>query len=420
MTSLPYKIYINDLETYDILRRGIQPNPLKQKRRRVNIDDIYRVINLGQIKEITPEILSSSTIASLVIMNDLTYTAKSTEEDKTVLEENQSIEFADGLFLYVSERGEYVLTYETIYSLVDEVNRLYEVLKKTMSNNGSVIAKIDITSSRYFGESMEIVYPSSFGTLTRESSSRLVFDDVSKKATTKFTNLHSLRNMTLCLLSKSVMRRQPTILLMKNSTLNDFTASKYKNLITNSVFQIDSDMKYTKPIQHTEHIIENDIIRSVIAPKSTNFLKNVFGDAFTSSYINTAIQHSIDSNSNTEHIVNITSSIGFVDIVAFASNNFSMTQVYLPVQSVVCDRKINCILLSAYYEAFAHIALINNQNTGKPVNLILKYPTTSMKEEFDSIMVNVLAIIKNRPVTIVFYDTDESVLENSIFKHELL
>lgn len=403
MTNLPHTIYIKGFTTYDILTNRIPSRPLAVERRAVTIRDGECLLQVAE-NGVNQTTITTEFLTALIVMNDLTYTVM----QDGPLPENDLIEFDSSencfTFQYFS------LCISDIHNLALMVNELYTSYVKTMYADSIHIKQIRLISSRYYGENFEFVLPGNVDKLTQSNYDKVVFDKLLKSYTTSFRTLGDLRAMTSFLVSDSLMRTQPSIILIKNSTVTDFTASKYRHLISNSVFQVESNMDYSSPIQYCEHLATSDMIRSLITPHSSRYLKLVFGEAFTSDYIN---------SKDPCHLINFMSATRSAEIVAFASERNSMTQVYLPVQKIVMDRKLNSVILTTYFEAFAHIALINNKNTGKPVNLILKYPANASREEFSDIMLPMLAVLKNRAVTVIFYETDESVLEHSPFHYEV-
>jgi hypothetical protein len=339
MTELPHLIYLKGLDTYDVLHNGIPPKALEVKRRAVRINDLNLVNNLieasGILYEnpmITPDMLNSEIVAALVIMNDLSYTAKGHIENEDILEENHDIDY-DGESVIYDER---TTAFVVIQTIAEAVNKLYVAHKKKMSDEGSVRVEVRMVTPNVYGECFEIALPSNFGDLTQESVGRLIFNKNFKRMSTSFNSLATLRGMTSCLISQSNMRTQPTVMFLKNSTISDFTSAKHNSLVSNSVFQLESNMNYTSPVQHTSCVIANDLIRSVIARNSAFYLKSTFGDALSADYLNT-------SANECTHMINMVATLSCIDIVAFAGGNPNMTQVYLPVQTIVGNRKMNII-----------------------------------------------------------------------------
>lgn len=298
--------------------------------------------------------------------------------------------------------------FDDIYTVVENVNRFYTEYAKSLKDE-IVINEIRPIPSMMYGESFELVLPVGAARIDQNTQPKLRFSKTLNAMTISFNTLEVLRLMTSSLVSKSISNTTPEIFYIKNSSVSDFTSKKYNPLIENSVFQLESDMEYSSPVQTAEHVIELDIIRSLITKRSTNFLKTVFDKAFNKESLETTVED------HYKHMINLTSFIQFTEVIAFASDVHKMTQVYLPVQTIVHDVKLNSLLLSAYYEAFARIALINNKNTSKSTNLIIRYPAHSPKSEFVNIMLPMLAVLKNRAVRIIFYGTSEDILKDSPF-----
>jgi len=402
MTELPHTIYIHGFTKYDILQHGIPSKALGLKRRSIAPIDMMRVLDLIE-NGFTSNTLTHDVLVSVMIVNDATYNA---DENHPTLPENHAIAYhADMRILSTREID---LGVDEIRMVVDDINRLYTEYASTLKNKVEVSSIRPVPSTMY-GESFELVLPTGASRIDQESLPKLMFSKALRSMTISFNTLETLRLMSSNLISKSTVRSLPEIFYIKNSTVSDFTSKKYVELIQNSVFQLESNLDYTSSVQTAEHVIELDIIRSLVTNRSTSFLKTVFESAFDTESLATA------GEDHYNHLINLTSFLPFTEIVAFASEFHKMTQVYLPVQSVVHDPKVNALLLSAYYEAFARIALINNKNTSKAINLIIRYPTTAPKSEFVNTMLPALAVLKNRPVRIIFYGTNEDILKDSPF-----
>lgn len=403
MTELPHTIYINGFTKYNILQHGIPSKALNVKHRPITPTDMERVLDLVE-NGFTLNTLTHDVLVSVLISNDATYNVN---ENQDTLPENRGIAYHPDVKV-ISARG-IELSIDEIHGVAEEINRLYTEYASTLKNK----VEIDVikpTSSIMYGESFELVLPTGASRIDQETLPKLMFSKAIRSMTTSFNTLETLRLMTASLISRSTVRSMPEIFYIKNSSISDFTSKKYSDLIQNSVFQLNSNMAYTSPVQTAEHVIELDIIRSLIANRSTNFLKTVFEDAFDAESLATA------GDDHYNHMINLTSFIQFTEIVAFASEYHKMTQVYLPVQTNMADTSINVLLLSTYYEAFARIALINNKNTSKPVNLIISYPSNAPKTQFANIMLPMLGVLKNRAVRIIFYGTDEDMLKSSLIE----
>jgi len=409
MTELPHTIYIKGFTTYDILHRKIPSSALTEKRRVVTEHDLFLVNELLNGGEITPDALTTEVVTALVIVNDLIYTAAEDSEDPFHLSENPGIGYDPEGMYFVSPHRDH-MHFEHIQNLVAAVNNLYAEYIDRMPKDTILVSKLRATRSRFYGENFELVLPSNVDKLTQENVAKVVFNKLMRGFMLSFNNLSFLRNMTACLVSQSPVRDEPTLMLIKNSSLSDFTSPKFGSLVQNSVFQLESNMNYSSPVQFAEHVVQADLIRSLITPISVYYFKNLFGSAYTADYLNTT-----DSPTN---MIDMFSSIGSLEIVSFANEHNAITQVYLPVQSIVNNRKLNVMMLTAFFEAFAHIALINNKNIGEPINLILKYPSTAHKDDFDCIMLPMMAVIKNRNVKVIFYETDEAILKDSSFTYK--
>lgn len=402
MTELPHTIYVNGFMKYNILQHGIPSKPLGLEHRLITPTDIARVDGIIE-NGFTPNSLTHDVLLSIIIVNDATY---GVGEKEAASRKNQPI------FIIMEEKvlevDDIQLSFGAVHWLVDKVNRLYTEYAGTLKNKIEV-SSIKLVPSVMFGESFELVLPSMAGRIDQDSLPNLVFKKSIRSMTIPFNTLDALRLMTNNLVSRSAARSMPSFAYIKNSTVNDFTSVKYNHLIENSVFQLESNLDYTSPVQTAEHVIELDIIRSLIASKSTSFLRTVFDEAFNADSL------AVTQEDRINHTINLISVIQMCEVVAFASEYHKMSLVYLPTQTIVSDTKINSLLLSAYYEAFAHIALINNKNTNKTINLIIRYPKTASKHDFTEIMLPMFAVIKNRPVKVIFYDTDEEIFKLSPF-----
>lgn len=405
--NLPQTLSIGSFEPYDILEHGIPTTGIRHQRRSVEERDIRLIASIAE-RPVTADMLSEELLVSLVIVCDVMFSLCAGMHDDFSLPENKRILYSAAEHKLVVD-GEY-LTKAELLAIVLPVNEIYKQYRERLRRDGNISTSIVPGTSSLYGECHMLQYR---GELSADVIKRITLKKLSVDITPRYLTIGKIRTMANSLITQSMTDDQPTIRLLKNTRFIDLSMHKYKDLLDNAVVQVETNMDYSTDVVMTEPFIETDYIRSILSRNHRGFFQTLMGANFSPDYLKM-------SDNKLYYSLNIAGMIRCIDVVALAAK--SMTMAYLPVQKVVEAemRKINVMLMSAFFEAFGCIALINQHNTSKPVRLLIKYPSTATKDEFCCIMMPMVSILRKRQVDIYFYDTDEDMLKSSMFAYEVI